>query len=265
MTLNNKVVWITGATSGIGEELVYKIAKEGAKIVISARRESELERVKKASNLNDDSIFIAPLDLAQPENFEAVTNSIIKKFGRIDLLINNAGISQRSLLMETQLSVTKQLMEINFFGTVALTKTVMPHMIKNKSGKIVVISSVAGKFGFYWRSAYSASKFALHGYFEALRLELYNDNIEVLMVCPGKINTNVSLNAVDGNGNKYNQLDPGTQNGMAADVCASKIVKAMKANKHEVYIGFGETFAVYLKRFAPAKLFFNFIRKASPN
>ncbi|MCW3083370.1 MAG: Short-chain dehydrogenase [Bacteroidetes bacterium] len=256
----NKVVWITGATSGIGEALASAFAKEGAKLVISARRTAELQRVKNALKIADENVLILPLDLSDTSNVNALTQQVISTFGRIDILINNGGISQRSLTKETPLEIDRKIMEVNFFGTVALTKSVLPHLLKQKSGHIIAMSSIAGKFGFYFRSAYSASKHALHGFFESLRMEIYNDNVNVLIVCPGKIKTNISINAVTGDGGKHNKMDESQEQGLSAEACAQQILKAIEKKKEEVFIGGKELRAVWVKRIFP-KLFSKIIRK----
>jgi short-subunit dehydrogenase len=250
-TFVNKVVWITGASSGIGEALSYAFAKEGAKLVLSARRTEELNRVKANLKLSDKDVFILPLDLENTSNANELCSQVLSRFGQIDILINNGGISQRSLTKDTSLELDRKIMEINFFGTVALTKAVLPHMLKQKRGHIVAMSSIAGKFGFYFRSAYSASKHALHGFFESLRMEIFNDNVKVLIVCPGKIKTNISINAVMKDGGKYNKMDESTDQGLSAEECANQILNALKNNKNEILIGGRELRAVWMKRIFP--------------
>ena len=256
----NKVVWITGASSGIGEALAVAFAKEGAKLVLSARRIEELQRVKNTLNLNEENIFILPLDLENTQTIDELTQRVISKFGQIDILVNNGGVSQRSLVKDTSIEIDRKIMEVNFFGTVALTKSVLPFMLKQKDGKIIVISSISGKFGFYFRSAYSASKHALHGFFESLRMEIYSDNVKVLIVCPGRIRTNISVNALNGDGTKHNKMDESTEQGISADECAKEIIQAIKKNKEEIFIGGKELKAVWMKRFFP-KMFSKMIRK----
>ena len=262
-SFKNKVVWITGASSGIGEALAKALAKEGAKLVLSSRREEELNRVKKDISLNDDEAFVLPLDLAETSKIDEYTQQVIAKFGRIDILINNGGVSQRSFTKDTPISIDRKIMEINFFGTVAITKSVLPYMLKQKSGNIVATSSIAGKFGFYYRSAYSASKHALHGFFESLRMEIYKDNVNVLLVCPGKIKTNISLNAITNDGEKHSKMDSSTLNGYSADACANKILEAIKTNKEEIFVGGMELRSVLVKRLFPT-LFSKLIRKQKP-
>ena len=263
ITLKNKVIWITGASSGIGEALVYACAKQGARIVLSARRKEELQRVVNTAGLTEQTSLIIPFDLSDTSLASSYTEQIIQHFGAIDILINNGGQSQRSKVIDTTGEVERRLFEINYFSAVNLTKAVLPTMLKNKVGKVVVISSIAGKFGFYLRSSYSAAKHALHGYFESLRLETENQGISVLLVCPGKIKTNVSLNADIGGGNPHNVMDASHENAMTADDCAQHILKGIISNKEELFIGGKELLIVKIKRYFP-RLFAKLIRKQSP-
>ena len=259
--IQNKIVWITGATSGIGEALVHAFAREGAKIILSARRTAELERVAKETGLTSENSLIQPLDLAKNDDYSAEVKKVLDKFGRVDILINNGGISQRSLAKDTTIAVDKEIMNVDFFGTVSLTKAVLPFMLAAKSGMIVTISSAVGKFGSPWRSGYSAAKHALHGFFDSLRAECYNDGLKVLMVCPGFIQTNVSVNALTGTGAKLNQMDPATAAGLTASEASRQIINAVKSEKEEVIVGqFKERLAVWMKRHFPL-IFSNMIRK----
>lgn len=260
-TLTGKVVWLTGASSGIGEALAIELAKEGCKLILSARRKNELQRVQKLAELSDDNCLLLPLDLEQYQDFENLKNIALQKFNRIDVLVNNAGISQRSLAIETSIEVDKRLMEVNYIGTVALTKTLLPHFIKNKSGLIVTVTSAVGKIPSPWRSSYAAAKHALHGFFDSLRAECYQDGLRVLLVCPGFVATNVSVNALTGNGETTGKMDAATAKGISAKKCAQGIVAAMKAEKQEVVIGgIKEKFGVWTKRHFPL-LFSVMIRK----
>ncbi len=256
----DKVVWITGASSGIGEALAKSFSASGAKLVLSARRTTELERVKKIVQLPEERVLILPLDLSDASSIDALTQQVLNTFGRIDILVNNGGISQRSLTKDTPLEIDRKIMEVNFFGTIALTKSVLPHFIKQQSGQIIVISSISGKFGFYFRSAYAASKHALHGFFESLRMEVDKDNIKVLLVCPGKIRTNISMNAITATGDKHNKMDTSTDQGLSAEACAEKILSGVIKGKEELFIGGKELRAVWIKRLFP-KLFSKLIKK----
>lgn len=262
-TFNDKVVWITGASSGIGEALCAAFASEGAKLVLSARRKEELERVQRELGLASDRVMILPLDLGNTSMADEWTKSVVDRFGRIDILVNNGGISQRAFAADTSLEIDRKIMEVNFFGTIALTKSVLPVLLKQQSGQLVVISSIAGKFGFYYRSAYSASKHALHGFFESLRMEVAPQHINVLIVCPGKIKTNISLNAVTGNGEKHNIMDESQAKGVSAEQCATEILQGIRRGEEEIFIGGKELRAIWVKRFFP-KLFAKLIKKQKP-
>jgi dehydrogenase/reductase SDR family protein 7B len=260
MNFKDKVVWITGASSGIGEALAKAFANEGAKLVLSARRSEELERVKKECKLSDADSLVLPLDLSDTAQINLQTETVLAKFGRIDVLVNNGGISQRSLAKDTPLEIDRKIMEVNFFGQIAITKSVLPVMLKQKHGHIVVISSIAGKFGFWFRTAYSSSKHALHGFFEALRLETEADGIKILMAVPGKIQSAISINALKEDGSKNNVMEKSQEEGLPADECAAIILDAMKKEKEEILIGGREIKAVWLKRHFP-KWFGRVIRK----
>jgi short-subunit dehydrogenase len=261
-SLQDKVIWITGASSGIGEALAYVLAREGARLILSARREEELKRVQLNTGLSEDRCLLLPLDLAQAETLTAKVLKALTHYEHVDILINNGGISQRSLAKDTLLEVDRRIMEINFFGTVALSKALLPYMLKRKKGMFVVVSSAVGKFGTPLRSAYSASKHALHGFFDSLRAEVWQDNIQVLMVCPGYIKTQVSVNALTGRGEKQGTMDEAQANGISAEHCAAKIIEGIKSAKEEIYIGGSkELSGIYLKRFLPG-LFSKILRKS---
>lgn len=257
----NKIVWITGASSGIGEALVKAFAQENAFIILSSRKASELARVQIENKLTDQNSLILPLNLGDYSNLKPQIEQALAWKGKIDYMIHNGGISQRSLIEETEIDVDKKLMDVNYLGAVALTKGILPSMIKNQSGHFTVISSVVGIAATPMRSGYAASKHALHGFFDALRAETFKYKLGVLIVCPGFIKTNVSVNALTGDGSPQNKMDEAQANGIPADICAQKILKSIKNGKNEVYIGgFKEKLAIYLKRFLP-NLFNKIIRK----
>lgn len=261
--LNDKVIWITGASSGIGEALVYALSAKGARLILSSRRKEELERVK--GNCPSDAqprIRILPLDLEKSDTLQLSTEAAVQIFGHVDILINNGGITQRSLVAEASMAVYRRLMEVNFFGPVALTKFLLPHFLKRKKGHFVNITSLTGKFGTPYRSGYAASKHALHGFFDSLRAEHNKDHIRVTMVCPGFIHTNLTLSALTADGSPLNKMDEAQYKGRSAKWCARKIVKAIENEREEVYIGGREVFGVYLKRFLPG-IFSKIIRKVA--
>lgn len=257
----DKVVWVTGASSGIGIEIARQLAASGAKVVLSSRNEEKLIEIQKTLT-NPDAHLVVPLDLENSITFDILALKVFDHYGKIDFLFNNGGLSQRSNVRDTPMEVDRRIMEINYFGNVALTKAVLPFMEKQKSGHIVVISSIAGKFGFFLRSAYSASKHALHGFYESLRLEEEEFGINVTIACPGKINTSISLNALNSSGEKHGEMDHNQETGMPAEECVSILLNAVEKNKKEVLIGNKEIKAVTLKRFLP-KLFWKVIRKQS--
>lgn len=255
-----EIVWITGASSGIGKALAIEYSQHDYQIIISSRNEKELQAVKLLT-ANPNNVSVLVYDLADIHHAEAITEKAIALYGKIDLIIHNAGISQRSLAIETNLAVDRQLMEINYFGTLALTKALLPYFVKNKKGHFAVITSLVGKFGSPYRSGYAASKHALHGYFDSLRAEHTKDNIKVTLICPGYVVTNVSINALTANGKKQETMDSATANGISAEKAASEMYKAITVQKLEAYIGKKEIYGVYLKRFFP-KLFAKILEKA---
>jgi len=260
----NKVVWITGASSGIGEALVYACVQEGAKVIVSARRTDELERVRQASQ--SANVYVLPLDLVQTDTFTAKTEEAIRAFGQVDVLVHNGGISQRSWVAETDMDVHRRVMEVDYFSYVALTRAVLPHFQARKTGCFVVISSVMGKIGTPMRSAYAAAKHALHGFFDCLRAEVWRDNIQVTIICPGYIRTNVSMNALTAKGEKNGQLGEDIGNGYPADKTASQILNAVQAGKYEVFVGKSmskERLSLLLQRFLPTTLS-NAVKKQIP-
>jgi dehydrogenase/reductase SDR family member 7B len=263
MEYKNKVVWITGASSGIGEALAYEFANMKVNLVLSGRNTGELERVGKKCKEMAVQYFLCPLDLSMPPSIQQAVEQVIARFGRVDFLVNNGGISQRSRIIDTNIEVDRRIMEVNYFGSVILTKALLPIMIKNGGGHITVISSVSGKFSVPVRSAYSASKHALHGFFDTLRLELAEKNIKVTIICPGRIRTNVSINALEGDGRKHGVMDTGQEKGMPVEKCARKIMRAIHHNRREVHIGFAESFLAEVRRFWPW-LFFQIAKRVNP-
>ena len=258
--MTKPVIWITGASSGIGEASAKEFSKQGYSVIISARKEQELNRVK-SECADPSAVRVLPLDLTEIQTFDAKVQQAIGIFGHVDLMLHNGGISQRSLIRETGLDVDRKLMEVNFFGTVALTKALLPHFISRKTGQFGVISSLVGIIGSPFRSSYAASKHALHGFFDTLRAEHYKDHITVTMICPGFIRTNVSVNAITADGSTLGEMDDAQANGMSPEACAKEIFSAMTRKKEEVYIGGKETLALYIKRFFPTVLS-KIIRKA---
>lgn len=249
-TIEEKVIWITGASSGIGEALAYELSKRGYRLVLSARREDALVLVKSQCNFSEN-VAVLPLDLSNFDSLPDITEQAILKFGKIDVLINNGGISQRSLIAETKFEVFKKMIDVNYLGTIQLTNSLLPHYITNQQGQFVTITSLMGKFGSPYRSGYCGAKHALHGFFDVLRMEHEKDGISVTLICPGFIQTDVAKNALTADGSPQKKQDEATAAGMPVAICAKHIVSAMEKKQFEAYIGGKETFAIYLKRFFP--------------
>jgi short-subunit dehydrogenase len=254
MNLSNQIIWVTGASSGIGKALALELSRQGAKLILSSRKETILEEVK-ALCQNSENVKILPLDLEDYPNMESKVATAISLFGTVDILVNNGGISQRSFAKDTQISVDKRIMDINYLGTIALSKALLPFFIEKKQGQFVVTTSTVGIIGTPLRSSYAASKHALHGFFDSLRAEVHQYGIDVTLVCPGFVHTNVSLNALTGNGTAQETMDTATLNGLSPKYFAKKMARAIKQKKEEVYIsGFKEKLAIYVKRFFPKVL-----------
>lgn len=249
---NNKVVWITGASSGIGEAFAYAFAREGATLVLSARREAELERVKKACGLPENKVLVLPFDVSETEAATKALALVNSTFGKVDVLINNAGLSHWSKVKDLSMDVIHTVMQVNFFGGVALTKAVLPGMLAGKEGAIVVVSSILGKIITPKQAAYSASKHALHGFYDTLRAETAAEGIRVLLVCPGFVRTNVAKNSLDRDGKPINKDNALINSGLDPAVVASKTIAALLKGQNEIIVaGTKEKFAVLLQKFAP--------------
>ncbi len=246
-----KVVWITGASSGIGEALVHGFLKRGALIIASSNDKAGLERVKASCGAASERVRTAPFDLIDTSEVEKLTEKIISEFGKIDFLLNIGGISQRARVDETPMWLDRKIFEINYFGTIALTKAVLPYMISNKTGHILATSSITGRFGFPLRSAYSASKQALHGFFETLYLENKKNNIRTSVIIPGRVRTNISVHALDSEGKEHGRMDEGQSGGIVPDKAAEIIVRGIIRNKREILVGGSELLMLYIRRYLP--------------
>ncbi|OUS72379.1 short chain dehydrogenase [Pseudoalteromonas sp. A601] len=250
MNFNNKTIWITGASSGIGQELAIQLANLGANIILSARSVDQLEQLK--IKLATGKHRVIALDLAQPEQVLQHVKSAINDIGQVDILINNGGVSQRSLFLENDFSVYRQLMEVNYFGLVALTKAVLPSMVEQGGGSIVSISSVAGKVGSKFRTGYSGSKYAVVGFMDCLRAEVADKNIHCLTICPGSIKTAIAHNSLNEHGVAQNKPEQSIENGMNVSLAANKMIQAIAKQKDEVVVGQGLSgWAPTIKRFFP--------------
>ncbi|EDO43014.1 predicted protein [Nematostella vectensis] len=256
--LYGRVCWITGASSGIGENLAYELAKFGCKLVLSARRRSELERVKEQCIANtsynaDQDILVLPMDVTEYDKHTELVRSVLDHFNKIDILINNSGRSQRGLAVETPgIEVEKAMLDLNFLAVVSLTKAVLPHMIERKNGHIVVTSSVAGKIGAPMSTSYNATKFAVQGYFDGLRVELFPKNIHVTLVCPGPVRTAIRDNAFTEQ-DKGVVAPPATKdNRMETSRCAQLIVTGVTNKLDELWISPNPIlFFLYAQQYLP--------------
>lgn len=247
-SIDGKTIWITGASSGIGEALTYALNKRNCKLILSSRKEDELQRVKNNCQ-NKDAIQIVPLDLAAYETMPETVSQVVTTYGPIDILVNNAGISQRSLIVETEFDVYKKLIDVNYLGTVAMTIGLLPHFITNQKGHFVTVTSLMGKFGSPYRSGYCGAKHALHGFFDVLRMEHEKDGIAVTLICPGFVNTNVAKNALTADGSSQNEQDVATENGLPVNVFAKRMIRAIEQKKFEAYIAKKERIGIYLRFF----------------
>ena len=245
-------VWITGASSGIGAACACKYAAEGARLVLTSSSAERLEPVaQKCRTLGASEVVVLPYELGNPEGIEELTANAWSAVGGIDIVMLNAGISQRTNVEDTSMEMVRKIMEINYFAPVAIAKAILPRMVERGGGKIAVTTSIAGRFGFPLRCGYSSSKFALYGFFETLQAEYYNAGIGVTIVCPGRVQTNISLYALDKGGKPHGVLDPGQKGGMSAERAAQIIVRAIAKGRREVLVGRKELLMVHIKRFLP--------------
>ncbi len=237
MKLTDKTIWITGASSGVGEGMATVFHREGADLILSARRAAELERVKAACTGGPGSVHVVPFDITDAGQREAAARGVLARFERLDVLVNNAGIGQRSAAKDTLSDVERRIMEVDFFAPVALTKLVLARMIEQKSGHLVVTSSVAGKHAVPHHSAYCAAKHALHGYFDTLRVEHLADNIDVTLLVIAGIESNVYEHALTADGSEYGPSRGGASSGMSAEKCAEQVVDGLVRRDYELVIG----------------------------
>ncbi len=248
-------LWITGASSGIGEALALEFANRGARIILSGRNEKKLALVKNCCK-NSDKHLVAAFDICDVEQVNHTYEQLKSQNVRVDWLINNAGISQRAQIMETSEAVERKIMEIDYFAQTRLTRLVLPDMLAQGSGKIVMISSVAGLLGTQYRGAYSAAKAALHLWANSLRAELYEQGIEVATIFPGFVQTNVSINALIGDGSVQGSMDEATENGLSAKNFAQQVSKALAQGEEYIIVaGQKEKLATMVNRVSPPKLY----------
>ncbi|QZN90079.1 SDR family oxidoreductase [Idiomarina abyssalis] len=252
-SVNNKTVWLTGASSGIGLALARQLANQGARLILTSRREQQLEELRQ-SLPNSEQHQVLALDLSQPEKAKETASAALRNTP-VDILINNAGVSQRSPAMETDLTVYRTLMEVDYFSVVALNQVVLADMVKRRNGHIVTVSSVAGKVGTKLRSGYSGAKFAVIGYMDCLRAEMAEHNVRCTTVLPGFVRTQIAHNALTGDGSLRGKEDQDNASGISPEQCAADIIRAIESNKAEVISGKGMSkVAPLLQRFFPGLL-----------
>ena len=249
MNYKDKTVWITGASSGIGAELARLFAGEGARVIISSHEAEELEGVRKELEPVSKDVHCVVFNLGNPDEVAETALKVLDKYGRVDVLMNNGGISTRSEALDTSLEIDRRIMEIDYFSGVILTKALLPAMIENGYGHIGVTSSISGKFGWPYRSAYAAAKHALFGFYKSLWAENKNKGIRVTIFSPGRVRTNISLHALDKDGKPQGTMDPGLDKGITPAECARKMVKAMKRNRKDVLIGSTELVMVWIHKY----------------
>jgi dehydrogenase/reductase SDR family member 7B len=250
-----KVVLITGASSGIGEALVYAFASNGSRVIAASIDKQGLERVVKNCGGLTGSAREVVFDLSDTSAIESLVADLIREEGHIDILLNLGGVSQRATILETPLWLDRKIMEINYFGTIALTKAVLPYMVNNRCGQIAATSSITGRFGFPLRSAYSASKQALHGFFETLMIEHAKDNIKASVLIPGRVRTNISVHALTSSGKEHGRMDDGQAGGITPEKAAKMIIRGLKKNKREILVGSKELLMLKIRKYMPSLFF----------
>jgi len=253
-----KVVWVTGASSGIGKQMAIQASSFGSRVILSGRNETSLQAV---AELCGGSADIVAFDVADQKACARAAEKALSEAGRVDILINNAGVSTRSPALETSAGVEENVMAINYFAPVTLTKAVLPGMIARGSGHIAAVNSVQGLFGIHNRTTYAASKHALRGYLDALRAEIAHANISVTQIYPGYVRTNLSKNAFLGDGKKYDTMDKTTENGMDPSYVAQTMLYAISKRKHELVLADTKTKVAAFLRSAMPNLLFKILAK----
>ena len=259
----NKVVWITGASSGIGEALAIRLASLGADLILSSNEPAELDRVASFIGTLQLPVKKLPFDLGNPEECMSASAEVLREYGSVDFFFSNGGVSQRTTAIDTPVDIDRKIMEINYFSGVIISKVLLPAMVERKSGHIIATSSISGLFGFPLRSAYAASKHALHGFYESVWTELHDQGIRTTLICPGRVKTNISLHALGRDGKPHGKMDEGQAGGIPPDVCARKILRAVQKNKRMALVGGKELIMPRLKQYLPG-IFYKLIVKIKP-
>lgn len=261
--MKNKVVIVTGASSGIGLATAKRFAKLGAKVVLAARNEEKINQEAKFINENGGEAFAVKTDVSKEEDCKNLVNQTISNFGRIDVLVNNAGISMRALFKSLQLEVIKKLMDVNFWGTVYCTKYALPYLLASK-GSVVGVSSIAGFIGLPARTGYSASKFAMHGFLETLRIETLKEGLHVMIIAPGFTASNIRKTALVADGTAQGETPRDENKMMSAEEVAEYLIKGIKNRKRTVILTTQGKLTVLLSKFFPSwmdKMIYNHMSK----
>ncbi|KRP07868.1 MAG: hypothetical protein ABR95_03090 [Sphingobacteriales bacterium BACL12 MAG-120813-bin55] len=264
MKIEGKTIWVTGASSGIGRAIAIELAKSGGRLILSARSREGLQSTQKVCLQYTEMAEVVVMDVASESSIMEAWKQVQETVDVVDILINNSGISQRATAASTTMAVARQIMEVNYFGAIQLSKLVLPGMLRQRSGYIVVTGSLSGKFGWKQRSSYAASKFALQGYYESLRAETADQQVQVMMVIPGRIKTDISLHSVTADGTQNQKMDKAQEGGIPADVCARKVVKGIIADKKEIIISGFERLMITIRFLAPW-LYYRIAAKRDPN
>jgi len=262
-SMKEKVVLITGGSSGIGKALAFAFGRAGATVVICARRADSLKTASEELNQAGIPNLTVPADVSQEADIRHLIDETIRQYGRLDILINNAGISMRAMFEDLDPEVIRKVMDINFMGTVYATKYALPY-IKRANGSIVAISSIAGYRGLPVRTGYSASKFAVNGFLEALRTELLHTGVHVLLACPGFTASNIRIAALDERGESKGETMRDEAGMMSAEECADHILRAVKARKRDLVLTTQGKLTVFLNKWLPGltdRLVFNTLAK----
>lgn len=248
-----RTVWITGASSGIGAACALAYARQGAGLVLTSSSEERLGEVAvRCIDAGASFAKVVPYDFCDCKGIDSLVEEVWQIAGRLDIVMLNAGISQRTNVEDTSMEMVRKIMEVNYFAPISIAKALLPKMLTCGGGNIAVTTSIAGRFGFPLRCGYSSSKFALYGFFETLQAEYHDAGIKVTIICPGRVRTNISRYALDKGGKPHGVLDPGQADGMSAEKAAKVIIKAIKKDRREVLVGRKELMMVYIKRFFPS-------------
>jgi len=251
LPFKDKVVWITGASSGIGEEMSYRFSELGARLILSSRNSDKLDKVNNNLPLGASSAEVIPVDLEKLDTLNEITDKAWSAFGHIDIFVSNAGVGVRALVNDTDFDIDRKVMSVNYFAPVVITKRLLPKFVEQGHGRFVVISSLSAKYGVPKLAPYSASKHALEGFFESLRTETYEQNIDINMVVPGIIKTQIMINAETGDGGKYGKMGTTYDNAYSAKRAAKDIVEAVSRNKEAVFVGGTEGVTLLINRLSP--------------